>query len=1152
MAVAAYASLVSLTHVLKNLHGRARLNLPRADIKQVEALQENVNLLLEFVELHSERKSPELQGLWRQMAEAAAEAESAINFHVSNLLYARSQGETSDDAGFSDFCEEMEALSQNFHSIKKELPIQEEGEDAQTQKQPNAFVLAAGSSAASSYVSNVVVGLDDHVDRIRDKLIRGGSNFQILPIVGMGGIGKTTVAKSVFDDSFIVDHFDLRIWLSISQEYSSEQILKVGLQEKAGENEICESLDELGTRFYRRLYSRRYLIVMDDMWTSGAWDELWRYFPDNMNGSRMLCTTRLSHMAASLGSYEPYMLSFLSENESWTLFCENAFSQRGCPYEHLERIAKGIAKSCRGLPLEIVVIGRLLANSDMTVKYWENIEKNISALANLVDDEHCMKVLNLSYKSLPIHLKPCFLFMRIFREDEWIDISHLIDLWIAEGFIKQVDHTSLENIAKEQVKSLIDRNLIFGRGINGCGIHDLLRDLTLRESDNEFFFRFPRLQTLGGWFDKEIQCNHCDKQVKDKEGIDVRKPFYVFGSSSQVNCLVCDTCKMMYSHIKRPSLVSIANYGDGTEKDDFLSIELRHVNLHVVKLLAPSTLQLLWNLQSLRIFSTSSLVVLPVEIWEMTQLRDIISIFDVVLPNPRRDCVVLNGLHTIQGVYNFMCTKDIIDRIPNLNNLVLSYGYESEKSKQDWNLKKQNVHYKDGSEVGEKQMNYSLYNLKQLQKLESLSISNCWENISFPNSLKHLTLASCRMKWEDMPIVGSLLSLESLVIIDCVQGSVWEPVDGEFRRVKVLIIQYNNLVCWRADAMHFPVLEQLELRNLPLLQEIPSGIGDIPTLQSIILERCSDSVIHSAKEIWDEQQEVSNEIRIDVIGTVSYQIDAFIARITSAACESLAYFKCLYDNLKLVAQRGRHSLCTKQMKVVQEDIQFLQNFYKVFHPSKSLEMESLSNEIALAAHKAKVVIRRLRLEALLPILGKNTRDDVQRLLEKIVFIKKALAMSEAEEEKEEQGGYDTPCDIEKLRIFKSISVTDDDLREYQIGSITATMTESASLIWCDTACVLEVLRKAFDLGRHHLNNTQRENVEESICLLQEVVEVHSERKIQEIRSHYHEETGPFLAVAEYMNSKHLWRRSLEDAAYEDLLLFSRDLEQVIETLEQIK
>lgn len=144
-------------------------------------------------------------------------------------------------------------------------------------------------------------------------------------------------------------------------------------------------------------------------------------------------------------------------------------------------------KNCKGVPLSIVVVGGLLAKHKGRPEYWEHTLENTSSAINLGDDERCLQILYTSYKELPVHLKPCFLYMGIFQDSE-IRVSELIKLWVAEGFLKPIDGKSLEVVAEEYLMELIDRNLIIVHELdsNGetksCKIHDLMRDLCLRES----------------------------------------------------------------------------------------------------------------------------------------------------------------------------------------------------------------------------------------------------------------------------------------------------------------------------------------------------------------------------------------------------------------------------------------------------------------------------------------------------------------------------------------------------------------------------------------------------------------------------------------------------------------------------------------------
>lgn len=183
-------------------------------------------------------------------------------------------------------------------------------------------------------------------------------------------------------------------------------------------------------------------------------------------------------------------MKFLDEVSSWKMFCQIVFGGKDCPLE-LEKIGKKIVENCRGLPLSIVVMGGLLEKVERTEERWKSVTRSFNSVVNSENDEQCLKILKMSYSHLPVYLKPCFLYMGVFEEDSAIRVSMVVKLWASEGFLKPVSDKSLETIAKEYMKELIDRNLIqvHKLGSTGnvkfCKIHDLLRDLCLREAQKE-------------------------------------------------------------------------------------------------------------------------------------------------------------------------------------------------------------------------------------------------------------------------------------------------------------------------------------------------------------------------------------------------------------------------------------------------------------------------------------------------------------------------------------------------------------------------------------------------------------------------------------------------------------------------------------------
>ncbi|KAL0306762.1 UNVERIFIED_CONTAM: putative late blight resistance proteinR1B-17 [Sesamum radiatum] len=163
-----------------------------------------------------------------------------------------------------------------------------------------------------------MVGFDERLVQIIDELTRDEPDLKIFTIVGM-------------------------------REYSVQEIL-LGLLSDERNDSGEKSLAELGKQLHLKLFRRRYLIVMDDVWSNKAWDDLKQFFPNNGNESRVVVTTRLSNVAVSLGSQDPYLMDFLDEKNCWNLLCEKVFAQKHCPYPELEQIGKDIAKGCKDFP----------------------------------------------------------------------------------------------------------------------------------------------------------------------------------------------------------------------------------------------------------------------------------------------------------------------------------------------------------------------------------------------------------------------------------------------------------------------------------------------------------------------------------------------------------------------------------------------------------------------------------------------------------------------------------------------------------------------------------------------------------------------------------------------------------------------------------
>ncbi|OAY76140.1 Disease resistance protein RPM1 [Ananas comosus] len=351
-----------------------------------------------------------------------------------------------------------------------------------------------------------IVGNDEETKRLIEWLTDGKEARAIISISGMGGWGKTTLANSIYKNPTVKSHFNCSVWISVSQSYRVEDLLRRILTYNARKNEkneeILNGIDtmdriELAEKIQIYLREKRYLIVLDDVWSRDAWSSLDRAFVRNNFGSRVIITTRTEDVARLADENRRLELRTLPKAEAWDLFCKKAFSKladKCCP-EHLKDWAEKIVDKCRGLPLAVVAIGSLLSYREQQEQEWKSFYDQLSwQLTNNPELNWVASILNLSFDDLPGYLKNCFLYCSLFPEDYLIKRKWLIRLWTAEGFIEERGpETTMEEVADGYVKELVHRSMLqvverndFGRA-KTLQMHDLVREITLTTSREEKF-----------------------------------------------------------------------------------------------------------------------------------------------------------------------------------------------------------------------------------------------------------------------------------------------------------------------------------------------------------------------------------------------------------------------------------------------------------------------------------------------------------------------------------------------------------------------------------------------------------------------------------------------------------------------------------------
>ncbi|XP_047339606.1 putative disease resistance protein RGA1 [Impatiens glandulifera] len=331
---------------------------------------------------------------------------------------------------------------------------------------------------------NKVYGRDMEKKKIIDILVNNTSGacadkkLSVLPIVGIGGLGKTTLAQTVFNDEKIAKHFETKIWVCVSDEFDIQLVMKAILEEKAEARS-----EELQKKVREKLSGKRYLIVLDDVWNENleAWEQLRSILDCGSNGAFVLTTTRKRNVATIMQTIQHIQMSLLSDKDCWLLFEERAFMCGTPKTPNFVDIGKEIAKKCKGVPLVAKTFGGQLGfKSD--INEWSKIRDNeIWETQN--EESDLLPILRLSYYELPYHLRRCFVFCAIFPKDAKIEKERLIQLWMAHGLISTVKNQEVEDIGNTIWKELCwisffqdeesDRDGIY----ETCKMHDLMHDL---------------------------------------------------------------------------------------------------------------------------------------------------------------------------------------------------------------------------------------------------------------------------------------------------------------------------------------------------------------------------------------------------------------------------------------------------------------------------------------------------------------------------------------------------------------------------------------------------------------------------------------------------------------------------------------------------
>ncbi|KAL8045402.1 hypothetical protein ABFX02_08G112000 [Erythranthe guttata] len=706
-------------------------------------------------------------------------------------------------------------------------------------------------NSSSSYYNtcnqqhNLLVGLDDQIRALKQWIFDPISHDLVKSVVGMTGIGKTTLVKKVYNDPRVVKEFETRLFLHIGPSYNLlEDILLLVLNQlgvNISDNVVDDKYDYLKKRLREALSSKKYLIVLDDVWSVFRHELKYDAFPNNTRESRVIIISQVQPVRYYNYETHDFLVPLLKDEESWKLLRQTAFSnsEEKCNRE-LEKIGKQIARNCEGL-----LLGAKYQHAS-SFEEWKTLSENEDPFVITRDDNTPLSMaLYFSYLMLPQYLKASFLYIGVFPKHYGISRSKLIKLWLSEDLvIHEILKTRNSHWKHNQTSP------------KSCRLHFTFRSLCVNEAKSEKFFHILKKYT--DCEPKNIQrqqrlCVHNNvvlafTQVHEwMESVPNARSLLCYGPKQQYPVLLPLCLRLL----KILDALAIRFY-------EFPHQVLALIHLRYFAITCdgelPNSISRLWNLEVLILGQHHNIklwnngpVYLPIEIWNMHKLKELYCKgFD--LPTPPLGDSYLQNLFTISGVSVHSCTMEVLSRIPKLKRIAVQIESAHES-------------IETFSFFGHFATRYDEFeSLKCVVVNPNLSshVVRCVPK--FPVNITKISLHGCGLPWKNMGVIAALPYLKVLKL-RCYAfcGPHWIVNSGEFPRLRILLLEDLDIEHWESNNKglqrsglhpeHLIVKHCYKLKNIP--GRFLAGIVEVDDCSISLVEkmrewRSIDVKIHSS------------------------------------------------------------------------------------------------------------------------------------------------------------------------------------------------------------------------------------------------------------------------------------------------------------------
>ncbi|KAG6495910.1 hypothetical protein ZIOFF_043741 [Zingiber officinale] len=881
----------TITMVLDKMHSLASSSTSSSSSSPHNAIEQEMSKLTETMrriqaklddseeENHAKSHS---EKLWlSELKDVAYDAEDVVEEYEYETLRSKQLHENSSGTHEDELANKATEIRKRFDEITKEWKLLKLPKNAGKRKR-SPMLLDMNREEGSSVVESDVFGREEEKDVLVKWLLSEddttGNGVSVIAVIGMGGLGKTTLAKLVYNDERVKSYFDLTGWVCVSENFHVVSLTKKILQSFA-KVKVHEELDELQHALREKLQGKKFLLILDDVWNEEftRWDELRKPLLSAHVG-KVIVTTRNQPAARIMGTRSPLNLNCLPFDVCWQLFKRDTLGGADkSPQPHLEDLGRKIVDKCKGLPLAVKVLGGALRNNE-DIDSWEDMLEN--EMWELEEtNKGVLPALKISYDCMPIQLKRCFQYLSLFPKDRILDSEEIVRFWMSQGLLPLDGDKRAEDIGRNYIKRLAQRSIIhlewddtFLMRWKYFSMHDLVHDLAQCIAQDECLCvmdkfdakKLQKVRHLSVCIEYPHLLEHVE-MIKDLQQLKLMRTLFTTGPgcrsfmTRQYNSFkVLDDLfqKLKYIRALYLSEISITGLPDSLGNLKLLRY-LSIKDYDVVNI--PESICSLYNLQTLDLEDTQ-ISELPRQIGNLINLRHLL------LPNDYADYDDYEGVFLPSGIgnmtnlqtlscFNVSCEKEHCD-IGELNSLMKLGGHISISDVASVNIFSNSTPplktkkyidsleldwYRDTLELSEfkkdeKQAEWQLDYLEPHVNLKILEIKNYpgvkfvgWVGASSFTKLTTLRVWNCK-NCNKLPPLGQLPSLKMLEIrgMDSVQH-----VGREF--CSMLMPSPSS----SQNKIAFPSLKRLIFSNMENWEAWDGvEIGDFPSLDSIRIFRC--------------------------------------------------------------------------------------------------------------------------------------------------------------------------------------------------------------------------------------------------------------------------------------------------------------------------